>query len=128
MRFLLDTHAFLWWITDDPRLSSRARAFMSDPGSELFLSAISGWEIVIKASLGRIDLPDHPSHYITRQMAENAIMGLPVEMSHALQVFSLPDHHRDPFDRMLIAQAQVERMPILSADSMMSRYDVQQVW
>jgi PIN domain nuclease of toxin-antitoxin system len=128
MRALLDTPTFLWWITDDPRLSPRVRKIMSDGGNELFLSAASGWEMAIKAKLGRLQLPGDLERFISEQLALNAIESLPVEMSHALHVYKLPDHHRDPFDRMLIAQAQLENLPILTADPQISRYPVEVIW
>ena len=125
---LLDTHAFLWWISDDPRLSSRASAIIKDGNNKLFLSAASGWEIVIKVRLGRLTLPEPLETFVPEQMALNAIEGLPIQMSHALHVYTLPDHHRDPFDRMLVAQAQLENLPILSADPQISLYAVETVW
>src|SRR4030042_1703336 len=99
MKILLDTHAFLWWITDDQKLSSRAREVISDAENELYFSAASGWEISIKVQIGRLKLPDDPQHFILGQMRTNAIQSLPILMSHALHVSTLPDHHRDPFDR-----------------------------
>lgn len=128
MKILLDTHAFLWWITDDPRLSLRAREIIADGANVLFLSAASGWEIAIKAKLGRLRLPDEPERFILKQLESNAIEVLPVQMSHALHVYALPDHHRDPFDRLLIAQAQLEKLPILTADPQISRYEVETIW
>jgi len=128
MRALLDTHAFLWWISDDPRLSSRASAIIRDGENRLFLSAASGWEIAIKAGLGRLKLPGPLETFILKQMALNAIKGLPVQMTHALHVYTLPNHHRDPFDRILVAQAQLENLPILSADPQISLYAVETVW
>jgi len=124
---LLDTHAFLWWISDDPRLSSRASAIIKDGNNKLFLSAASGWEIAIKVRLGRLTLPEPLETFVPEQMALNAIEGLPIQMSHALHVYTLPDHHRDPFDRMLVAQAQLENLPILSADPQISLYAVETV-
>ncbi len=128
MKVLLDTHAFLWWITDDPRLSPRAREIIADGTNVLFLSASSGWEIAIKAKLGRLRLPDEPERFILKQLESNAIEVLPVQMSNALHVYALPDHHRDPFDRLLIAQAQLEKLPILTADPQISRYEIETVW
>ena len=128
MKLLLDTHAFLWWITDDPKLSSRAREIMSDIDNEVFFSAASGWEITIKAKMGRIKLPDEPHLFIPAQLRMNAIQSLPILMSHVLHVFTLPDYHRDPFDRMLIAQAQLEGLPIMSADPQISRYQIEVIW
>jgi len=128
MRALLDTHTFIWWITDDPRLSPRVREIIGNGKNELFLSAASGWEMAIKAKLGRLQLSDSLERFIPEQMALNAIESLPVKMSHALHVYKLPDHHRDPFDRMLIAQAQLENMPILTVDPQISRYPVKVIW
>lgn len=128
MRALLDTHTFLWWITDDPQLSPRVREIISDGANELFLSAASGWEMAIKAKLGRLHLPDNLESFIFEQLAINAIESLPVQMSHALHVYMLPDHHRDPFDRLLIAQAQLEDLPILTIDPQIAQYTVKTIW
>ena len=128
MKALLDTQVFLWWISDDPRLSSRASVIIKDGNNKLFLSAASGWEIAVKVRLGRLTLPEPLETFVPEQMALNAIEGLPIQMSHALHVYTLPDHHRDPFDRMLVAQAQLENLPILSADPQISLYAVETVW
>jgi len=128
MRALLDTHAFLWWITNDPRVSKKVREIISDGENELFLSVASGWEMAIKAGLGRLQLPPNLEHFILEQMALNAIESLPVQMSHALHVYKLPAHHRDPFDRMLIAQAQLQNLPILTVDPQIARYSVKVIW
>ena len=128
MRALLDTHTFLWWITDRPQLSARAREIISDGSNELFLSAASGWEIAIKAQLGKPELPDDPEHFIVEQLALNAFTSLPIRLDHALHVYALPRHHRDPFDRILIAQCQLENLPILSADPQIARYPVEVLW
>lgn len=128
MKALLDTQVFLWWISDDPQLSSRASVIIKDGNNKLFLSAASGWEIAIKVRLGRLTLPEPLETFVPEQMALNAIESLPIQMSHALHVYTLPDHHRDPFDRMLVAQAQLENLPILSADPQISLYAVETVW
>jgi len=128
MKALLDTQVFLWWISDDSRLSSRASAIIKDGNNKLFLSADSGWEIAVKVRLGRLTLPEPLETFVPEQMALNAIESLPIQMSHALHVYTLPDHHRDPFDRMLVAQAQLENLPILSADPQISLYAVETVW
>jgi len=128
MRALLDTHAFLWWITDDPRLSRRAREIIADGANRLFLSAVSGWEIAIKAGLGRLVLEGDPGVFVIEQMAANAIEDLPIFMGHVLRVYDLPPHHRDPFDRLLVAQAQMENLPIVTADPRISLYDVEVLW
>ena len=128
MRILLDTHSFLWWITDDPRLSPRAREIMSDGENRLFLSAASGWEIAIKSRLGRLVIPEPVAAFVPAQLAGNAIEGLPISMGHALHVSSLPDHHRDPFDRILVAQSELEHLPILTGDPLIAQYGVETVW
>lgn len=128
MKALLDTLTFLWWITDDPCLSARAREILSDGRNILFLSAVSGWEIRVKARLGRLTLPDKPGPFILEQLYRNAFDSLPIQLSHALHVFSLPDFHRDPFDRILIAQSQLERLPILTSDPQISEYPVEVIW
>jgi PIN domain nuclease of toxin-antitoxin system len=103
-------------------------ARISSGDNELFLSAASGWEIAIKAKLGRIKIPDKPELFISEQLYLNAIQSLPVQMSHALYVYTLPNHHSDPFDRMLIAQAQLEELHILTADPQFSQYEVKVIW
>jgi PIN domain nuclease of toxin-antitoxin system len=128
MRALLDTHTFLWWITDDTRLSTRARKLIGDGHNKLYFSAASGWEIAIKAHLGRISFPKEPGAFIPRQLARNGIEVLPVTLSHALYVYGLPSHHRDPFDRLLVAQSQLEDMPLLTADPLLAEYAVETVW
>ena len=128
MRALLDTHTFLWWITDDQRVSSRVRRILRNGSNEVFLSSVSGWEIIIKAQLGRLKLADDPARFIQEQIRLNSFQSLPVEMKHALHLFSLPTHHKDPFDRMLIAQAQLEGLPILTADTQIGLYSVEVIW
>lgn len=128
MRALLDTHAFLWWITDDSRLSGRAREFISAGENELLFSAASGWEVAIKADLGKIELPEDPERFLTEQLHRNAVGVLPVNLGHAMGVYSLPDHHRDPFDRLLVAQCVSEGLPLLSRDTAFERYPVEVIW
>jgi PIN domain nuclease of toxin-antitoxin system len=124
----LDTHAFLWWITEDRRLSARAREVMTDGGNNLLLSAASGWEIAIKASLGRITLPIPIDRFLSEQLQRNGIGTLPIEMRHALRVHAIPLLHRDPFDRLLVAQAQLEKLRILTSDPQIAQYDVETLW
>ena len=128
MKGLLDTHTFLWWITENPQLSPRVREIVSNGDNLLFLSAVSGWEMAIKAKLGKLHLPENLEGFISEQLAVNAINTLPVQMSHALHVYSLPDLHRDPFDRMLVAQAQLEKLPILTIDPQIAQYLVETIW
>lgn len=128
MKLLLDTHAFLWWIADDPRLPATAREVIADPAHELFLSAASGWEISIKCRLGKLSLAEPPEVFVPKHLGANAVQALPVEMAHALRVFALPPLHRDPFDRLLVAQSQVEGMPLVTADPLVSQYPVEVRW
>ncbi len=128
MTLLLDTQAFLWWITDSPKLSDPARAALKDEGNEILFSAASAWEIATKVSIGKLPLPASPSEYVPLQMQLNGIQPLSITPAHALHLHSLPWHHRDPFDRMLVAQAQLEAIPIITVDPMIHRYDVQIVW
>ena len=128
MKVLLDTHTFLWWISNDTRLSSRAREIISNGNNELLLSAASGWEIAIKVRLGRLQLPYEPERFIPEQLVINAIQSLPIKISHALHTYSLPIYHRDPFDRIIIAQAQLEGLPILTSDPQIAKYKVEIIW
>lgn len=128
MRALLDTHTFLWWNTDDPQLSKTARDIIADGANEIFLSAASAWEIAIKSARGRLSLPDPPEKYVAERLALHRFQGLPIQLSHALGVYSLPDRHRDPFDRLLIVQSQLERMPILTKEKIFHRYQVEVIW
>lgn len=128
MKVILDTHVFLWWIVDDPRLSPRARQVLSQPKNELLLSAASGWEMAIKVGLGKLKIPAPIDRFIIDQLNINGISVLPIDLRHALHVAALPKLHRDPFDRLLIAQAQLERIPIVSGDSQIRQYDVEVIW
>ena len=128
MKVLLDTHAFLWLITDDDRLSENARQTFLNTQNSLFFSAASLWEICIKISLGKISLKDVWFQTIQEEMVNNTVQWLPIEMTHCAEVTELPFHHRDPFDRMLIAQAIVEEMKLMSRDSRLSKYTIELIW
>jgi PIN domain nuclease of toxin-antitoxin system len=128
MRLLLDTHAFLWWVLDDARLSPAARDLIADPTAEILFSAVSAWEIAIKARTGRLDLPEDVPAFVHDQVRRNRFTVLPIALRHALQVHALPDHHRDPFDRLLVAQAQVEALPLVSRDTLLAPYAVELRW
>lgn len=128
MKVLLDTHAFLWAITGDKKLSKTARKTFLDPHNRLFFSAVSIWEISIKISLGKLSLKSGWLKKIQNEMSVNAIQWLPVEMPHCAELTKLPFHHRDPFDRMLVAQAKVEELQVLSRDVRLSAYDIQRIW
>jgi len=128
LRILVDTGCWLWSLTSPDRLNTRARDLIADPAQELFLSSASSWEIAIKAALGKLNLPEAPDRYVLSRMEAMDMYGLPVEHVHALRVFGLPAHHRDPFDRILIAQAQIESLAILTADPAFAAYDVEIIW
>ena len=128
MRALLDTHVFLWWINDEPQLPPYIHKIIADGKNELLFSAASCWEIAIKAHVGKLILPEKPDIFISDQLAINSIQTLPVLASHALHVFNLPYHHRDPFDRMIIAQAQLEGLPVITSDGLISKYKVKTIW
>jgi PIN domain nuclease of toxin-antitoxin system len=119
-RFLLDTHVFLWWLGDDPRLGGEARALIADPDNTVFVSAASGWEIGIKRALGKLHAPPD----LEREVERNGFTPLPVTFFHGEQAGALPPHHRDPFDRMLIAQAQAEGLLLVTADNHFSAYGI----
>ena len=128
MKVLLDTHAFLWLITDEDRLSEKARQTFLDTENSLFFSAVSLWEICLKKSLAKISLKDGWFQTIQQELEINTIQWLPIEMTHCAEVTELPFYHRDPFDRMLIAQAIVEEMKLLSRDSPLSNYAIELIW
>jgi PIN domain nuclease of toxin-antitoxin system len=128
VKALLDTHAFLWWVSDDARLSATAREVIGDGDNSIFLSTASAWEIAIKARLGKLRAPADLETFFAQQLELNAFEVLPVGLRHALHVASLPDLHRDPFDRMLVAQSRVEDLVLITADPAVARYDVQTVW
>lgn len=128
MRILLDTHTFLWFVSDDPRLSPRARELMQDGDHELLLSIASVWEIAIKVSLGKLPMTVPIETFLPAQLQRNDVQLLPIEMWHALKVAGLPFHHRDPFDRLLISQSIVDELPILGTDTSFDAYGVQRIW
>lgn len=128
MKALLDTHTFLWWAVDDARLSGRVREIISEGRNKIYVSAASMWEIAIKARLGRLDAPGDLEGFIAVQMNTNAFDALDIRASHALHTYRLPLLHRDPFDRMLVAQSQLEGLPILTTDAQIGAYGVEVVW
>ena len=123
-RLLVDTHVLLWWLTDDPGLSPTARDALAEPRNEVLVSTASMWEIAIKRGLGKLSAPDDlPDH-----IASEGFGWLPISAEHAWRVRDLPPHHRDPFDRLLVAQALVEELPIVSADPRFAPYGVDARW
>jgi PIN domain nuclease of toxin-antitoxin system len=127
MRALLDTHTFLWAILDDPRLSRRAQQIFTGP-NDLWLSVASIWEIIIKTKAGKLPLPSPTGPYIIGELGNNRIKVLPIALDHVLRIESLTVHHRDPFDRLLIAQSIEEKLPLISADPIFERYPVNLIW
>lgn len=119
-RLLLDTHALVWWLSDVSRLSQAARAAIAEPRNDIFVSAISGWEIAVKRAKGRMTAPDHLSEMIE----ERGFNHLPLTFHHAEQAGLLPMHHRDPFDRLLVAQAQAEGLVLVTRDARIPRYGI----
>jgi len=128
MRALLDTHSFLWAAADEPRLSQEARRVILDLSTDLLFSAVTAWEIAIKFQMGKLRLPSEPGAFIREQMSLLRLTELPVGIDHAVGVSELPMHHKDPFDRLLVAQAVVERVPIITGDPQIGRYGVQVIW
>ena len=129
MRVLLDTHTFLWWVSEHgARVSPLAREIIVDGANEVVMSVVSAWEIAIKVRAGGIDLPAAVEAYIPDRLHHHGFDVLQVGLEHAIRAGSLPMIHRDPFDRMLVAQAQVEDLPILTADPAIGRYDVETIW
>ena len=126
MALLLDTHAFLWWVQDDPKLTRRARRAIA--AEDCALSRASCWEMAIKLSLGKLEVPLPMERFVQRQVELNGFSLLPISLEHASRVAGLPFHHRDPFDRLLAAQALIDGMSIVSADPIFRKYGVKRGW
>jgi PIN domain nuclease of toxin-antitoxin system len=124
MKFLLDTNVFLWALAEEHKLNTSAQDILKSPFSELYFSAAGSWEIAIKFALGTLPLPKPPSEYIPNALRLWAIRALDITHEHALRAGELPGHHRDPFDRLLIAQAITEQMTLLTADRALQKYEV----
>lgn len=128
MKLLLDTHAFLFWIRDDASLGGKARKAIANERNQCFVSVASCWEMAIKKSLGRLEIPEPLEGFVAEQLAANRFSMLPIELRHVSRVSRLAFHHRDPFDRLLAAQATEEGMVIASADSIFRKYGIERVW
>jgi PIN domain nuclease of toxin-antitoxin system len=118
LNLLLDTHIWIWWLTDDPSLSIEARSLVEDPKNQIIVSAISFWEVVVKSQIGKLQMSDR----LEEASASNNIVVLPFRASHALAVSKLPLHHRDPFDRALIAQSVAEGLRFMTVDKALAAY------
>ena len=125
MRVLLDTHVFLWWLEDDARLGEQAREAIGDPECVVLISPASAWEIGIKTALGKIKIKTED---LLRGIEENGFIELPIRIDHGLRAGALPPHHLDPFDRMLVAQAQAEELTLITHDRRIEPYDLRVLW
>lgn len=128
MRLLLDTHTLLWFLWGDPQISASARALIEDEANEKFVSVASLWEIAIKVSLGKLTLAKPFGEYMREQIDLNGFQILPIRFEHTIQVVSLPFHHRDPFDRLLVSQCLAEAMSLLSIDAALDNYGISRLW
>lgn len=124
MRYLLDTHIFIWWILDHPKLSKSFCDIIADSTSDLLFSSASAWEIVIKATLGKLSLPENAAEWIRKHLDLNRITALPITVEHALMLHELPNLHKDPFDRIMVAQARCENLTIITDDQWIQKYAV----
>jgi PIN domain nuclease of toxin-antitoxin system len=127
-RLLLDTHTFLWWVDDAPELSTAVRRAIADASNECFLSMASCWEMAIKSNLGKLKLAKPVEGFISEQLIANGFTLLHIELRHMAKIEKMPFHHRDPFDRLLIAQAISEKLTLVSADGVFSEYGVKVIW
>lgn len=128
MRILIDTHAVLWWVSAEHRLSDRVRSLMRDPATEVIVSVASIFEIAIKAAKGDLELPSAVDRYLPKRIRQYRWDTLPILTDHALRAAALPRIHADPFDRLLVAQARVEGLPLVTSDPAITRYDVETIW
>jgi PIN domain nuclease of toxin-antitoxin system len=124
----MDTHVFLWWVEGDRALSAKARNALANPGTECLLSLTSVWELAIKVSLGKLRLALPVRRYVAEHVAANGFRLLDIGLAHVGRIENLPMHHRDPFDRLLIAQALEEKMPVVTADPVFRKYGVKRIW
>lgn len=128
MRMLLDTHAFLWWVGAGRKLPRRARSAVGSGRNECFVSIATAWEIAIKVSLGSLRVESSLERFLPDQIAANGFQPLPIDLRHTARVATLPFHHRDPFDRLLVAQALEEELAVVTADPVFAEYGVKRVW
>lgn len=128
MRVLLDTHVFLWWVEGDRVLPAKARAALADQENECLISLASAWELVVKVALGKLKLALPVKRYVVEHAAANGFRMLDIRMAHVGRVETLAPHHGDPFDRLLIAQALEEKLPLVTADPVFRKYGVQRIW
>ncbi len=127
MNFLLDTCCWLWWLVSPEKLADDALFLIRDSTNKVYLSAASSWEIAIKYAIGKLPLPEPPETFVPDRLARDGIFSLAIEHAHALRVANIPAHHRDPFDRLLVAQSQLEKLPLMTADSVFERYEIETI-
>ena len=128
MKLLLDTRAFLWWVAASGELSRKARSVVGSARNECFVSVASGWEIAIKVSLGKLRIDGALDRFLPEQIAANGFRALAIDLKHGARVATLPFYHRDPFDRLLVAQALEEELAMVTADPVVAKYGVNRVW
>jgi PIN domain nuclease of toxin-antitoxin system len=128
VKVVLDTHCFLWWISEKEKLNAEARRIIATGANTVYFSAASAWEIAIKTSIGKLRLPEPPLSFVPAKIAEQGMTPLPIGQIHALLAGALPPFHKDPFDRLLVAQARLEDVPILTADRKLLPYDAEVIW
>lgn len=128
MRILIDTHAFLWWAEGDRALPAKARKAIGEQENDCVVSLASVWELAIKVNLGKLKLATSVQRYVVDNLAANSFGLLDIRIAHVGMVETLPRHHGDPFDRLLIAQALTEELPVITADPVFRRYGVKRIW
>ena len=128
MKLLLDTHTFLWWVSDAAGLSATARAAIADPNNTCYVSVASAWEMAIKSNLCKLKLKKPVERFLTEQIKKNGFLLLNIDLHHVAKVENLPFHHRDPFDRLIVSQAKAERLTLVTADQALSAYDIRCLW
>ena len=128
MNLLIDSHALIWGYFDPNRLSATARTQMTDPSNRVFVSSASHWEIAIKISIRKLNLTEPFVEFVQHAILDNGFTILPIEPRHTAELISLPYHHRDPFDRLLVTQAMVENLPVVSVDPVLDLYPIRRIW
>ena len=128
MRYLLDTHAFLWFVLDDKRISTRAISIIRDSKNKIYFSAASAWEMAIKTELNRLRIKEDLESFIIEQLSANNFVPLSITVSHSLYTARLPQIHKDPFDRIIIAQSKLENLPLISRDKNIRKYEITMIW
>jgi PIN domain nuclease of toxin-antitoxin system len=128
MKILLDTCAFLWWISDESKLSPKVIQIIENPETTVLLSTASIWEITIKAKIGKLKLPKNHEEYLRKKIEDNNFTPLSISLNHTLELFKLENHHNDPFDRILIAQAKHEDATLITPDNQIKKYDIDWMW